>query len=53
MKVIVIGGNPVGLSAASAIRRTHVDWEIDVYEKDQYVSYGACGIPYYVPNELN
>lgn len=52
MKVVVIGGNPAGLSAASAIRRTHVDWEIDVYEKDRYVSYGACGIPYFVSNEV-
>ncbi|MHA2245142.1 MAG: FAD-dependent oxidoreductase [Candidatus Hodarchaeales archaeon] len=52
MKTVIIGGNPAGLSAASAIRRTHADWEIDVYEKDQYVSYGACGIPYYVSNEV-
>ncbi|MFX0013026.1 MAG: FAD-dependent oxidoreductase [Promethearchaeota archaeon] len=52
MRVVVIGGNPAGLSAASAIRKTHADWEIDVYEKDRYVSYGACGIPYYVSNEV-
>ncbi|MHA1971937.1 MAG: FAD-dependent oxidoreductase [Candidatus Hodarchaeales archaeon] len=51
-KVIVIGGNPAGLSAASAIRRMHPDWVIDVYEKDQYISYGSCGIPYYVAGEV-
>ena len=45
-------GYPAGLSAASAIRRTNADWEIDVYEKGQYVSYGACGIPYYVSDEV-
>jgi NADPH-dependent 2,4-dienoyl-CoA reductase/sulfur reductase-like enzyme len=52
MEIIVIGGNPAGLSAASAIRRTHSDWKIDVYEKDQYISYGACGIPYFVADEI-
>lgn len=52
MKVVVIGGNPAGLSAASAIRRKHADWDIDVYEKDQYISYGSCGIPYYVAGEV-
>ncbi len=52
MKIVVIGGNPAGLSAASAIRRIHADWEIDVYEKDQYISYGSCGIPYYVADEV-
>ncbi|MHA2096068.1 MAG: FAD-dependent oxidoreductase, partial [Candidatus Hodarchaeales archaeon] len=52
MKIVVIGGNAAGLSAASAIRRTHQDWQIDVYEKDQYISYGSCGIPYYVSKEV-
>jgi len=52
MKVLLIGGNPAALSAASAIRRKHTDWEICVYEKDKFVSYGACGIPYYVSGEV-
>ncbi len=52
MKVIIIGGNPAGLSAASAIRKNHKDWEINVYEKGQYISYGSCGIPYYVANDV-
>jgi NADPH-dependent 2,4-dienoyl-CoA reductase/sulfur reductase-like enzyme len=48
MKLIVIGGNPAGLSAASAVRRAHLDWEIIVYEMGEYVSYGGCGLPYYI-----
>jgi len=52
MEVVIIGGNPAGLSAASAIRRLHPDWKIDVYEKGNYISYGACGIPYYVSDEI-
>jgi len=52
MKIIVIGGNPAGLSAASAIRKGHPDWDINVYEKGQYISYGSCGIPYYVADEV-
>lgn len=52
MKVIIIGGNPAGLSAGSIIRRIHPDWEINIYEKDKYVSYGSCGIPYYVAKEV-
>lgn len=52
MRLVVIGGNPAGLSAASAVRRVQPDWEIDVYEKDQYISYGSCGIPYYVADEV-
>ncbi|MCK4848152.1 MAG: FAD-dependent oxidoreductase, partial [Candidatus Heimdallarchaeota archaeon] len=52
MEIVIIGGNPAGLSAASAIRRLHSDWKIDVYEKGEYISYGACGIPYYVSDEI-
>ena len=52
MEIVIIGGNPAGLSAASAIRRLHPDWSIDVYEKGEYISYGSCGIPYYVSDEI-
>ena len=48
MKLIVIGGNPAGLSAASAARRLHPDWIIDVYEMGGYISYASCGLPYYL-----
>ncbi|MHA1729295.1 MAG: FAD-dependent oxidoreductase [Promethearchaeota archaeon] len=48
MKLIVIGGNPAGLSAASGARRIHADWDINVYEMGEYISYGSCGLPYYV-----
>lgn len=48
MKIIVVGGVAAGMSAASKIRRLDSDAEIVVYEKGPYVSYGACGLPYYV-----
>ncbi|MBN2150260.1 MAG: FAD-dependent oxidoreductase, partial [Candidatus Lokiarchaeota archaeon] len=47
-KVVVVGGDAAGLSAASAVRRFKKDWSIVVYEKGEYISYAACGIPYYV-----
>ena len=57
-KVIVIGGTAAGLSAASKAKRVRSDLEIEVYEKTGYISYGACGLPYFVggmiddPNDL-
>lgn len=47
-RLVVIGGDAAGLSAASAARRLHKDWEIVVYEKGPYISYASCGVPYYV-----
>ncbi len=48
MKIVIIGGNAAGMSAASRARRNDPKAEITVYEKDDTVSYGACGLPYFV-----
>ncbi len=47
-RLVVVGGVAAGMSAASKARRMDADLEILVYEKSGYVSYGACGLPYYV-----
>ena len=47
-KLIVIGGTAAGLSAASRARKEKPDMEIQVFEKSGFVSYGACGLPYFV-----
>jgi CoA-dependent NAD(P)H sulfur oxidoreductase len=48
VKVVVIGGNAAGMSAASQVKRQKADWDVVVFEKGNYISYGACGIPYHV-----
>lgn len=47
-KLIVIGGTAAGLSAASKAKRVKPDLDIKVFEKSGYISYGACGLPYFV-----
>jgi anthraniloyl-CoA monooxygenase len=34
MKINVIGGGPGGLYSSALLKKTHPDWEIDVYERD-------------------
>ena len=48
MKVIVIGGDAAGMSAASQIKRQKPEYEVTVFERGTYISYAACGIPYYI-----
>lgn len=48
MRIIIIGGVAAGMSAASKVRRLSSDTEVVVYEKGRFLSYGACGLPYYV-----
>lgn len=47
-KLVIIGGDAAGMTAASKVRREQPDREIVVFEKSKYTSYSACGIPYYI-----
>ncbi|HNW87164.1 MAG TPA: CoA-disulfide reductase [Candidatus Limiplasma sp.] len=48
MKAIVLGGVAAGMSAASKLKREKPDADITVYERGSFLSYGACGLPYYI-----
>lgn len=48
MRIIIIGGIASGMSAAAKLRRLDKDAEVKVYEKTPIVSFGACGLPYFV-----
>lgn len=47
-RFIVIGGVAAGMSAASRAKRRKPDMEVTVLERGSFVSYGACGLPYFV-----
>ncbi len=48
MKVIIVGGVAAGMSAAAKIKRLDKTAEVIVYEQGEHISYGACGLPYFV-----
>lgn len=52
MRLLVIGGVAAGLSAAARARRIDPGLEILVLEKGPAVSYGACGLPYYLEGRV-
>ena len=49
---VVIGGDAAGMSAASKAKRDDPDLEVVVFEMGEWVSYGACGLPYYIKGEI-
>src|SRR5213593_4906201 len=52
MALVVIGGVAAGMSAAARARRIDPRLEIVVLEKGPVVSYGACGLPYFVEGRI-
>ncbi|MCF7803457.1 MAG: FAD-dependent oxidoreductase [Candidatus Marinimicrobia bacterium] len=51
-RILVIGGDAAGMSFASKIKREQPEWRVTVLERGNYVSYAACGIPYYVSRDV-
>jgi NADPH-dependent 2,4-dienoyl-CoA reductase/sulfur reductase-like enzyme/rhodanese-related sulfurtransferase len=51
-KIVVIGGVAAGLKAAAKARRCDVEAGITVLERGEIISYGACGMPYYVGGDV-
>jgi NADPH-dependent 2,4-dienoyl-CoA reductase/sulfur reductase-like enzyme len=49
-RLLVIGGDAGGMSAAAQARRRRKPDELEIvaFERGDYVSYAACGLPYYV-----
>ncbi len=52
MRLVAIGGVAAGLSAAARARRVDADLEIVVLEKGATISYGACGLPYFLEGRV-
>jgi len=53
-RLIIVGGDAAGMSAASQARRRRGadELEIVVLERGRYTSYSACGIPYWIAGDV-
>lgn len=52
-RLIVIGGVAAGMSAAAKAKRVNREMEAVVYEKSPYISYAACGMPYFIAGDIS
>ncbi|ELP64933.1 FAD-dependent oxidoreductase [Streptomyces turgidiscabies] len=53
-RLVVIGGDAAGMSAASQARRLKTPGELEIvaFERGNFTSYSACGIPYWVSGDV-
>lgn len=52
-KVLIIGAVATGPKVAVKLRRMNPDAEITIIDRDALISYGGCGIPYYVGGDIS
>ena len=50
---VVVGGDAAGMSAASKAKRADPERTVIVFERGEWVSYAACGMPYYVKGAVD
>ncbi|WP_303908581.1 FAD-dependent oxidoreductase [Thiohalomonas denitrificans] len=51
-RIVVVGGVAAGMSAAARARRLDEHAQIIVFEKDRYVSFANCGLPYHISGDI-
>lgn len=51
-KVLIVGGVAGGASAAARLRRLDEKAHIVMFERDEYISFANCGLPYYIGDTI-
>ncbi|MCK4604429.1 MAG: pyridine nucleotide-disulfide oxidoreductase, partial [Deltaproteobacteria bacterium] len=51
-KIVIVGAVAAGPKAACRARRLMPDAQITIVDQDDLISYGGCGIPYFVSGDV-
>ncbi len=52
-KILIIGGVAAGPKTACRVKRLLPDAEVTIIDQDSLISYGGCGIPYFVSGDVS
>ncbi len=53
INIVIIGGIAAGMSVAAKAKRENPNAVITVIEKQNYISFGACGLPYFLGEQFD
>jgi len=51
-KIVIVGGVAGGASAAAKARRQDENADIVMFEKNPYISFANCGLPYFISGDI-
>lgn len=52
-RVVIIGGVALGPKAACRLKRLEPDADVVIIDQDEYISYGGCGVPYFISGDIS
>ena len=51
--IVIVGAVALGAKAACRFKRLRQDANVTIIDKDELISYGGCGIPFYVAGDVS
>ena len=52
-RVVIIGAVALGPKVACRLKRLRPDYEVVMIDQDEHISYGGCGIPYFISGDIS
>jgi NADPH-dependent 2,4-dienoyl-CoA reductase/sulfur reductase-like enzyme/rhodanese-related sulfurtransferase len=52
-RLVIIGAVALGPKVACRLKRLRPDYQVTMVDQGEYISYGGCGIPYYISGDLS
>lgn len=52
-RVVIIGAVALGPKTACRLKRLRPDFEVVMIDQDEHISYGGCGIPYFISGDIS
>jgi NADPH-dependent 2,4-dienoyl-CoA reductase/sulfur reductase-like enzyme/rhodanese-related sulfurtransferase len=52
-RILIVGAVALGPKVACRVKRLRPDFEVTMIDQGEYISYGGCGIPYYISGDLS
>jgi NADPH-dependent 2,4-dienoyl-CoA reductase/sulfur reductase-like enzyme/rhodanese-related sulfurtransferase len=52
-RILIIGAVALGPKVACRLKRLRPDFDVTLVDQGEYISYGGCGIPYYISGDLS
>ena len=52
-RVVIIGAVALGPKVACRLKRLQPDLEVTMIDQDEHISYGGCGMPYFISGDVS
>jgi NADPH-dependent 2,4-dienoyl-CoA reductase/sulfur reductase-like enzyme/rhodanese-related sulfurtransferase len=52
-RILIVGAVALGPKVACRVKRLQPDYQVTMIDQGEYISYGGCGIPYYISGDLS